>query len=398
MRCGQRRDVALGLMRRVMRRLAMVAGLIGMAFGLAPSSAHAHATSTGLATLDLRETAMQFSLSLPLGELDPPARETLAQAAAGDTAAASQVGQWLRTQIVLTQGGQACQWRRIRLQTAPADTARLVLLAQADCPLGAPNAVLRDDLSQVLGEHYRSIVSITNGAGVRSEHVLDRAHPEVAVISGQKPKAWALFWLGMAHIGSGLDHLLFVFVLVLGAIAMVPRAVLKGMGSPRPLWADTVAVARPIALLVTAFTVAHSASLAMATLQWVQLPSALVEPLIAASIVWVAVSAWRALRAETATPGVNWRELLIVFAFGLVHGWAFSEALTPLQLSGTALLWALLSFNLGVEAAQLLVVAACLPVLLALRRHAAAARGLPWAAGAAAAVGVFWLVERWVQV
>ena len=388
----------LSLVRRLVRSLTLVAGLIGISTGLLPSSAHAHATSTGLATLDLRETSMQFSLSLPLGELDPPARDTLAQAAAGDTAAASQVGQWLRTQIVLTQGGQACQWRRIRLQTAPADTARLVLLAQANCPLGAPNAVLRDDLSQVLGEHYRSIVSVTDGAGVRSEHVLDRAHPEVAVISGQKPQAWALFWLGMAHIGSGLDHLLFVFVLVLGAIAAVPQDASRGMNNPSPLWPDAVAVARPIALLVTAFTVAHSASLAMATLQWVQLPNAVVEPLIAASIVWVAVSAWRALRARTRRLGVNWRELPIVFAFGLVHGWAFSEALTPLQLSGTALLWALLSFNLGVEAAQLLVVAVCVPVLLALRRHAAAARALPWAAGAAAAVGVFWLVERLIQI
>ena len=379
---------------------ALLISALGIMMALAAAPVHAHATSTGLSTLDLRETAMQFTLSLPLGELDPPARVTLAQAAAGDTAAASQVGQWLRTQMVLTLGGQACQWRRIRLQTAAADTARLVLLAQAQCPLGAPYAVLRDDLSQVFGEHYRSIVSITDGQGVRSEHVLDRAHPEVAVISGQKPQAWALFWLGMAHIGSGLDHLLFVFVLVLGAIATVPvpGKASRGLQNPSPLWADAIAVARPIALQVTAFTVAHSASLAMAALQWVQLPNAVVEPLIAASIMWVALSAWRALRAGPCRAGVPWRELLIVFAFGLVHGWAFSEALTPLQLSGTALLWALLSFNLGVEASQLLVVAVCVPLLLALRRHASAARALPWAACAAAGIGAFWLVDRLIQI
>ena len=396
----------LGLPLKLLLRLARKLGL-GLALAwlaLAPALVQAHATSTGLATLDLRETAMQFSLSLPVSEVDLPARDTLTRAAAGDSGAAAQLGQWLRSQMVLTQGGRPCQWRRIRLQGAPSDSTRLVLLAQADCPLGAPNAVLRDDLSQLFGEHYRSIVSVTDGLGVRSEHVLDRAHPEVAVKSGQKPQAWALFWLGMAHIGSGLDHLLFVFVLVLDAIAMVPvprdmsGKASRGLQSPRPLWLDAVAIARPVALLVTAFTVAHSASLAMATLQWVQLPNAVVEPLIAASIVWVALSAWRALRAGAGRPGVPWRQLLIVFAFGLVHGWAFSEALTPLQLSGTALLWALLSFNLGVEASQLLVVAICVPVLLALRRHASAARTLPWAACAAAGVGAFWLVERLVQI
>ena len=388
----------LGLPLKLLLRLALKLGL-GLALAwlaLAPALVQAHATSTGLATLDLRETAMQFSLSLPVSEVDQPARDTLTRAAAGDSGAAAQLGQWLRTQMVLTQGGRPCQWRRIRLQGAAPDSTRLVVLAQAGCPLGAPNAVLRDDMSQLFGEHYRSIVSVTDGLGVRSEHVLDRAHPEVAVRSGQQPQAWALFWLGMAHIGSGLDHLLFVFVLVLGAIARVPLQ--HQAHSRSPVWPEMVAVARPIALQVTAFTVAHSASLAMATLQWVRMPGVVVEPLIAASIVWVAASAWLALRSGRGRSGVPWRELAIVFAFGLVHGWAFSEALTELQLSGTALLWALLSFNLGVEAAQLLVLALSVPVLLAMRRRTTTARVLPWLACAAAGLGAVWLVQRLAQI
>jgi hypothetical protein len=383
-----------------MRRLAMSA-LIVTVMSLMPLKAFAHATSTGLATLDLRESAMQLSLSLPLGEFDPPARDTVAKAAVGDTASASQLGQWLRTQMTLTQGGQACQWRRIRLQTAPADSARLVVLAHVDCPVGAPNAVLRDGLSAVFGEHYRSIVSITNAAGQRFEHVLDRDNPEVALDSAQTPRAWALFWLGMAHIASGMDHLLFIFVLVLAAVASVQVQPTPAYGRPisRLTWSQALMVAKPLALQVTTFTLAHSASLAMATLNWLRIPAGVVEPLIALSIIWVASTAWLALRpSQTAqhTAGLLWRELAVVFAFGLVHGWAFSEALTELRLSGAALLWALLSFNLGVEAAQLLVLILVAPALLLLRRHPDTARVLPWLACAAGASGMFWLVERLV--
>lgn len=394
--------MSLGAMtlKLALRGLA-ISALIVVVMSLIPAKAFAHATSTGLATLDLRESAMQLSLSLPLGEFEPPARDTLAKAAAGDTAAASQLGQWLRTQMTLTQGGQACQWRRIRLQTAPADSARLVVLAQVVCPFGAPNAVLHDGLSAVFGEHYRSIVSITNAAGLRFEHVLDRDHPEVALESGQTPRAGALFWLGMAHIGSGMDHLLFIFVLMLAAMASVcvqPKPV-HGQLINRLTWSEALLVAKPLALQVTAFTLAHCASLAMATLNWLRIPSGVVEPLIALSIIWVGGTAWLALRPSQATQtraALPWRELAVVFAFGLVHGWAFSEALTQLQLSGAALLWALLSFNLGVEVAQLLVLILVAPALLLLRRNPSTARVLPWLAGAAGICGVFWLVERLV--
>ena len=145
---------------------------------------------------------------------------------------------------------------------------------------------------------------------------------------------------------------------------------------------------------VTAFTLAHSFSLALATLGWVRISGRIVEPLIAASIVWVALAAWQSMRARRSRPRAAWHQALVAFLFGLVHGLAFAEALTPLHLDGAALAWALLAFNLGVEIGQLLVLVVTVPALLALRRTSAGSQALPWFALGAAAAGGFWLVQR----
>ena len=382
-------------------RFALIASLI--AYG---PSALAHATSTGLATLDLREPTAHYALSLPLNELDAAARGTLTRASSGDQAAASEVAGWLRTRVALTLGGHACPWSRIRLQASSVDATRVSVLAEARCPLGAPNAVLRDQLSAQWGEHYRSIVSVTDATGLRSEHVLDHKTPEIALTAGQAPSGRALTLLGIEHILSGLDHLLFVVVLVLAALAQTgAQTTVNGVTDATT--PSATALLRRIARYITAFTLAHSLSLAFATLGWVSAPARIIEPLIAASIIWVAFGAWRALRAPqrqslrqpSASAQPLWQQASVAFAFGLVHGLAFAEALTQLQLRGVALLWALFSFNVGVEVGQLLVLLIAVPTLLRLRRGILGQRGartLQWCALLAMAAGAVWLVQRLV--
>jgi hypothetical protein len=119
----------------------------------------------------------------------------------------------------------------------------------------------------------------------------------------------------------------------------------------------------------------------------VQVPAAIVEPLIAASIVFVAVE-------NVVGSGPPWRRLAITFAFGLVHGLGFADALEPLALAGWALVRALAGFNLDVELGQAAAIAVALPVIFAVGR---AARALPierYASLAVAAAGAWWLVER----
>jgi len=140
--------------------------------------------------------------------------------------------------------------------------------------------------------------------------------------------------------------------------------------------------------IITAFTLAHSITLALAVSGLVVLPGRLVEPLIAASIVWVAVEN---LLARKGPPRHRWR---VAFVFGLVHGFGFASILAPLSLPAGGLAWALLGFNLGVEGGQALVVIALVPVL-------AWMHGKPWervvvrtASTAVAVMGLVWLVER----
>ncbi len=117
------------------------------------------------------------------------------------------------------------------------------------------------------------------------------------------------------------------------------------------------------------------------------MPDAVVEPAIAASIVWVAVENLWFARGLT-------RRWLVSLAFGLVHGFGFASALTPLALPPWNLALALVGFNLGVEAGQAAVIAATLPLGLGLRRRAWAPRVSRALSPAVALVGLVWFVQR----
>lgn len=177
--------------------------------------------------------------------------------------------------------------------------------------------------------------------------------------------------LGVEHILLGLDHLLFVLALLL----------LTGGG-------------RKLIGAVTAFTAAHSITLALATLGFVHVPSQPVEVIIAASIVLVAAEIVRAHRGqEGVTARAPW---IVAFAFGLLHGFGFAGALGEIGLPEGRIPAALLFFNLGVEAGQLVFLAAVLGIVAIARRLS----GAPprWAELVPAyAIGItatFWVIQR----
>lgn len=193
------------------------------------------------------------------------------------------------------------------------------------------------------------------------------------------PSAWAgagrFLRLGVEHIFGGLDHIAFLIgVLLLGGTL----AQLLG--------------------IVTAFTLAHSVTLAVATVGWFVPPSRLIEPLIAASIVAVALENLWALRVPlerrrvAASVARRWR---ITFAFGLVHGFGLAGALRALELPRALLAPSLLSFNLGVELGQLVIVALAWPLLRWFRSVPGVwPRGLRWASALLAGVGGMWIIQR----
>ena len=170
--------------------------------------------------------------------------------------------------------------------------------------------------------------------------------------------------LGIHHILSGYDHLLFLLALLLPGGGLL--SLLK---------------------IITAFTIAHSVTLSLAVLQVVTLPDRLIEAVFALSIMFVA--------AENLflDPTVS-RRWVVSFCFGLVHGFGFSSALRELRLPAHHLLLSLFGFNLGVEVGQALVVTACLPLLLLLRRSRWESRAVLGSSLAILLVGLVLFVER----
>jgi hydrogenase/urease accessory protein HupE len=183
------------------------------------------------------------------------------------------------------------------------------------------------------------------------------------------PAAGGYFILGVEHILLGVDHLLFVLALVL---------IVRGVGL--------------LVKTITAFTVAHSITLALATLGVVHVPSAPVEAVIALSIVFVASEILRSRKGQQGlTERAPW---LVAGSFGLLHGFGFAGALSAVGLPANDIPLALLYFNLGVEAGQLAFVAVALGVI-AMLRHVRLPQWVPhlppYAIGS---IAMFWVIER----
>jgi hydrogenase/urease accessory protein HupE len=177
--------------------------------------------------------------------------------------------------------------------------------------------------------------------------------------------------LGVEHILLGIDHLLFVLALL---ILVEGRRRLLGT--------------------ITAFTLAHSLTLAAATLGFVNVPQTPVEAIIALSIVFVASEI---VHAKQGRPGLTQRAPWIVaFTFGLLHGFGFAGALTEIGLPAQAIPLALLFFNVGVEVGQLLFIAAIGVVVIAARRAKLPQPVWVWRVPAygIGAVAAFWAIER----
>ena len=226
---------------------------------------------------------------------------------------------------------------------------------------------------------HRALITVHNGEAVSTAI----ARPNARVVSigaGGGNTFFDFLREGMHHILIGYDHLAFLFSLLL-------PAVLIRNGRHWTPSASARSSVYHVAGIVTAFTVAHSITLTLAALGWVTPASRWVEAAIAASVLLAALNnIW---------PVVTRRVWLVGFGFGLIHGFGFAGALGELGLPDGARLIALLGFNLGVEGGQLLVVAAAMPVLFAVRRQRWYARvAVPLVSMAIAALAVWWLLQR----
>lgn len=237
------------------------------------------------------------------------------------------------------------------------DGAYLVLTLVAACP-GADHVTLDYTLFTEMDPTHRGIARVGFGTAAPMLVVLDPARGPVTLegavsSTGAGPFAQGFFPAGIHHILIGYDHILFLVCLLLPAV-LVHR---DGRWMPVDRWRDAL---KRVLITVTAFTIAHTITLALAGLRIVELSPRLIEPAIAVTIVFTALGNIRTnrFRESAAMP----------FAFGLVHGFGFADVLHELDLPLGEFVWALLRFNLGVEAGQLVIVAVALTPLYLLRR------------------------------
>jgi hydrogenase/urease accessory protein HupE len=221
---------------------------------------------------------------------------------------------------------------------------------------------------------HREFVTIRTASGESlGDRLLSARENEFTVLIASAAKSQAgsgfadFFLLGIRHILAGYDHLLFLLGLL-----VVTRSFVSSLK------------------IITCFTVAHSITLAVATFSLVTIPSRIIEPLIAASIVYVGVE--NLLRGDDPKG-----RRLLTFAFGLIHGFGFASVLREMDVAsrtgGVAL--PLFSFNVGVELGQIMIAAAALPIIWKLRtRPLFIARWAPACSTVVAILGSFWFLQR----
>lgn len=323
----------------------------------------------GLSTLEIEVAGTRITATLSLAAADA----TLAVPEGRDVAAA--VGAMAMRAIQVIDGdGESDGESRLEPnveRTWTDEGAAHVRLAFTS-PAVSRGIAIRSGIPAELARGHRQLLTVRSNATVVAEHLLDASSGTVVVrfdrsTTSSTGTAGRLFALGVGHILGGFDHLVF-----LAGLLLASRTV------------------RELVSALTAFTVAHSITLAAAASGLVYAPPSIVEPLIAASIAWVGFENLM----QTRRPGVRW---MVVFGFGLVHGFGFAEALIDLGRwsSASEIAITLLSFNGGVEAGQLAVAAALLPLVWIVRaRPAWNARLVPLCSATIVAAGCYWLVER----
>jgi hydrogenase/urease accessory protein HupE len=310
-------------------------------FMLAGTSAHAHDAGVSSSLISIEGRVVTVVINAHARDYEKAAGVRIAETGSGSVNAvalavmAPRVLGYVRSHVEVLSDGAACKADEGRAVSADMHvTVTLVWTCPDDGALRYRLSLFRD-----VDPSAQHVVSL-NIEGTAQEFALDRNTPELALSRGIPSNlqvAAHFLAAGLEHIFLGYDHIAFLIAIILWSSR---------------LW--------PVVKAVTAFTIAHSVTLSLAALDVVRIPSAIIEPAIAASIVYVAVENFATREADK-----RWRE---TFVFGLLHGFGFASALQELGLPKAKLIAALAAFNGGVEIGQVVIVAAAFGLLSATDR------------------------------
>jgi hypothetical protein len=365
----------------------------------AAAPAHAHKASDAYLTIDLRAEPATARWDIALRDLE----QAIGLDADGNgeitwgelRARHGEIAAYAAARLTLTRGGSACRIEPGAQQVVEhGDGAYTVLALALHCPARTPADapwLLNYRLFADTDPLHRGLLQLVSASGSQTL-VLDPSAAAPYALDAGATGPWATLasyiGQGIWHIWIGLDHILFLVSLLLPAVLMR-----QGSGQARrwqavPRFGDAF---WDVLRVVTAFTVAHSITLALAALELVELPSRPVEAVIAASVVLAALN-----NVYPVIPGRRWA---VAFVFGLVHGFGFAGALGELGLPPGAKALALLGFNVGVEIGQIAIVLVFLPLAYALRRSWFYRRAvLVGGSIVIALVAAAWFVERAFEI
>jgi len=341
-----------------------VLGALVLACEVVPAQAHTGG-STAYASVTVHRSTVRYNLTLPTAGLPSGMAEDLRLTEGGSVQARERLLDVMRQKIRLRGDGSRCEPGPGAVGVPTPEATTVSMLVDFACPAGLRSLEIRDDMFDVLGVDHHTVMKVEWSGGMR-QFVLEPAAREAGLaVSDSSTRGMGTFVaLGIHHILSGYDHLLFLLGLLLSGGSLLA-----------------------LAKIITAFTVAHSVTLSLAVTDVVALPDRLVEAVIALSIAFVA--------AENLAPrpAVS-RRWIVSFIFGLVHGFGFSSALRELGLARGGLVLSLFGFNVGVEAGQALVIAILLPGLILLRRSNWETRAVIASSIAILTTGIVLFVER----
>jgi hypothetical protein len=349
--------------------------------------AWAHKPSDSYLTLSVEGNSVQGQWDIALRDLD----FAIGLDANGDAAITwgevraklAEIDSYAMARLALSNAGASCPAKVMdHLIDDHTDGAYAVLRFRAECPGALESLQARYSLFFDIDPQHKGLLRLEyQGSSSTAVFSPDKASQQFAL---SKPSRMGQFLdygrEGIWHIWIGFDHILFLLSLLLPAVVFRKEEAWQAVGAFRPAILSVLKI-------VTAFTIAHSITLSLATLGIISLPSRLVESTIAASVVIAALN--------NVFPLFRERRWAMAFAFGLIHGFGFASVLTDLGLPKDTLILALVGFNLGVEAGQLAIVAVFLPIAFFIRRTLFYRRVvLIGGSLLIAAIALVWLIER----
>lgn len=351
---------------------------------LTSAPAWSHSASTAFLEIDITDTEVSAHLDIALRDLEEAigldANED-GQLTWGEVRLAqTRIAGYALSRLQLHSGADACPLALRHLQIAEHLDGRYASLFLGGHCAGSPTR-LRYDLLFDLDTLHRGLLRLDID-GQSSSDVFTPQRREIELGAASAMTVFRSYLHeGIWHVWTGWDHLLFLAALFLPAATRRTRSGWQVASDLRtPLWES--------ARIVTAFTIAHAATLSLAALGWVQWPTRWVESAVAATVVFAALNNLLPLVA------VRWLPWLAIF-FGLIHGSAIAGALLELGLPTTGRVWALLAFNLGVEFAQLALVIVVVPLGFLLRESRLYRWGLLLPGSLLVmAIGLIWFFDR----